>query len=73
MELDSKYWDKELRVCLKHCTPASPCPQCIAEHDKDVTVRLTSLEDFVLEWDANATVRDLLPEDGDWLLERVEV
>jgi hypothetical protein len=71
MELDSKHWDKELFVCVKHCTPSLPCPQCLAEHDEAVTVRLSPLEESVLDCDPRATIRDLLPEDGDWLLDKI--
>ncbi|MDP2637067.1 MAG: hypothetical protein Q8P03_00420 [bacterium] len=68
----SSYWNEQLGVCEKHHLPQLPCQQCLAEHDVDITVRLTETEHTTLDFDPALSVRDLLPaKDGDWLLERV--
>lgn len=71
-KIDSPYWDEQLRVCKKHYFPQLPCPQCLAEHDSDVEVRLTEMDRTALDFDPDLSVRDLLPaKDGDWMLDRV--
>ena len=71
-KIDSPYWNEQSGVCEKHYLPQVPCPQCLAEHDSDVEVRLTETEHFALGLDPDLSVRDLLlAKDGDWLLKRV--
>lgn len=71
-DINSPHWNERLGVCEKHYLPQVPCPQCLDEHDPDVEVRLTEMDQLVLDFDPGLSVRDLLPHtDGNWLLERV--
>lgn len=72
MELDNPYWDRKLHVCLKHCTPNIPCPQCAAERNKDMVARITPLGESVLDFGPQTTAGDLLLEMCDLLPEQIE-
>ena len=70
--IDSPFWDPELGVCKKHHLLQVPCPQCLAEHDRDVEVRLTDKDRLVLDFEPGLSVRALLPAPhADWLSQRV--
>lgn len=70
--IDSPHWNFELAVCTKHHISQTPCPQCMAEHDPDIKVRINDWDRTILCSNSNLTIQDLLPEkDRDWLLERV--
>lgn len=76
MDLNSPYWITGLGVCQKHHLPQIPCPQCLAERDPDVEVRMTPADFNILEAAAvlgeKLTVRDLLPQPhADWLYKRL--
>ena len=69
--ISSVHWDESTGVCTKHQIMLLPCPECMADQDEDVEVRLTSTDQSVLEFDLDATVEDLLPnEHAFWLIHR---
>lgn len=71
MTIDSPYWNAQ-GVCEKHFLAQVPCPQCLAEHDPDVEVRLTEMDQVALDFTPELSVQDLLPaKDSNWLIERV--
>ncbi len=65
-KITSPHWDENTGVCTKHFLPETPCQQCIAERDPDITVSFSEIEMN----DPEFVPRDALPEGelGDWLL-----
>jgi len=39
--LISPNWNTRYGLCEKHWIPQIPCPECIAEKDKDIEIELT--------------------------------
>ena len=73
-KIDSPFWNEQLGVCEKHLLPQVPCPQCFATRDKDIEVRLTEMDQNVLNSEPGFFVQDLLPvNDADWLKERIVI
>jgi len=70
--IDSPFWDTASGVCLKHLLLQVPCPQCLAEQDPDVGVKMTISDFDVLAFELGMTVRDLLPkEHAGWMAKRI--
>ena len=70
--IDSPFWDLGLGVCKKHYLPQIPCPECLAEHDSDIEVRLTDTDRLVLDFEPGMSIGTLLPAShADWLSQRV--
>ncbi len=59
---DSPHWDNITGSCLKHGIPTTPCPQCMATSDPDVSIHFTQEDSFVLDSGVVKNATDLLPE-----------
>lgn len=70
MKFFSNQWDEQVGACLKHSIPVTPCPACIAEHDRDIVVLLDEMDRCYMDFE-RVPVTDLFPEGQGWLAERI--
>jgi hypothetical protein len=71
-KLDSPYWNQRDGVCEKHFIPMVPCPQCLAEQDPDVEVRVTETDLLEMDFNPKLKLSHLLPaKHAHWLINRV--
>jgi cytidine deaminase len=70
VQFTSSRWNEVIGVCSVHGLPQTPCAACLHEHHKDVRVIITYSEKEVANMEG-ISIRDLLPVDGDWLMDRI--
>ena len=70
MHYTSRHWDEANGSCLLHGHPEVPCRQCLAEHQTDVRLVLT-YSDRQMAAMSDISILDLLPANGEWLLDRI--
>ncbi len=68
--IESPNWNETSGVCEKHLLPTVPCPQCLQERDKDISVGLTETDRDCLDF-LGRKVADFFPVGYDWLVQRI--
>ncbi len=64
-------WDESVNVCKVHYIPMLPCPQCLAEKNPYIQVHITEMDQLILDFEDDLSIKDLLPANHQWLVERV--